>query len=65
MADAHMVLWWVPAGHQPTVAEAVARLKLLRERGPTAEAFTFGEAYAALDSSTASERFSSNDTCPA
>jgi len=65
MAEAYMVLWWVPAGHQPTVAEAIARLKLLRERGPTAEAFTFGEAFTAPDASNAGERFSFNDTCPA
>src|SRR5678816_3145015 len=45
MSEAHMVLWWVAAGHEPTVAEAVARLMLLRERGPTPEAFTFGEAF--------------------
>jgi len=34
-------LWWVPAGHIPTVAEAWAKLALLKERGPSAEAFTF------------------------
>jgi len=34
-------LWWVPAGHIPTVAEAWAKLQLLKERGPSAEAFTF------------------------
>ena len=45
MGDAYLVLWWVPEGHEPTVAEAVARLEHLREHGPTAEAFTFGEAY--------------------
>jgi len=36
-----MVLWWVPAGHRPTVAEAKDRLARLRRHGPTAEAFTF------------------------
>ncbi len=35
-----LVLWWVPAGHRPGVGEAKARLDLLRERGPTPEAFT-------------------------
>ena len=65
MAEAYLVLWWVPAGHQPTVAEAVARLKLLREKGPTPEAFTFGEAFTAPDANNAGERFSFNDTCPA
>jgi len=65
MGEAHMVLWWVADGHQPNVAEAVARLKLLRERGPTPEAFTFGEAFGAPDADNAGERFSFNDTCPA
>ena len=65
MGEAHMVLWWVPAGHEPTVSEAVAKLKLLRERGPTPDAFTFGEAYSAPDAAQAGERFSFNDTCPA
>jgi hypothetical protein len=35
-----LVLWWVPAGHRPTVAEAKARLERLAADGPTAEAFT-------------------------
>ena len=65
MDQAYLVLWWVPAGHQSTVAEAVARLQLLREQGPTPEAFTFGEAFAAPDAGNAGERFSFNDTCPA
>lgn len=39
--EAYTVLWWVPAGHQPTVAEAQARLEKLRARGPTPGAFNF------------------------
>jgi hypothetical protein len=34
-------LWWVTAGHIPTVEEGFARLARLRECGPTADAFTF------------------------
>lgn len=41
MAEAFLVLWWVPAGHRPTPEEAVARLEHLRRHGPTPEAFTF------------------------
>jgi hypothetical protein len=37
----YMVLWWIPAGHIPTVAEAEERLRHLEEHGPTAFAFTF------------------------
>lgn len=36
-----LVLWWVPAGHIPTVAEALDRLGSLKQHGPTAHAFTF------------------------
>jgi hypothetical protein len=38
---AYQVLWWVPAGHKPTVEEGLARLARLNADGPTAEAFTF------------------------
>jgi hypothetical protein len=41
MAQAFLVLWWVPAGHRPPVAEAKERLELLRREGPSPEAFTF------------------------
>ncbi|HKU91681.1 MAG TPA: DUF3291 domain-containing protein [Steroidobacteraceae bacterium] len=65
MAEAYMVLWWVPAGHRPTVAEAAARLEHLRKYGPSPEGFTFGEAFAAPDASQPGERFSFKDACPA
>ena len=42
---AYQVLWWVPAGHIPSVEEAMARLDHLRAHGPTAYAFTFKERY--------------------
>ncbi len=41
LAGAHLVLWWVPAGHIPSLQEAKERLDLLRDRGPTPDAFTF------------------------
>ena len=47
--QAHMVLWWVPAGHRPSVEEAAARLAHLREHGATAHAFSFRQAFAAPD----------------
>jgi hypothetical protein len=43
----YAVLWWVPAGHIPTVAEAAQRLARLREQGPGPEAFTLREPYPA------------------
>lgn len=41
LATAHLVLWWVDAGHRPTVDEAMDRLARLRRDGPTPLAFTF------------------------
>jgi hypothetical protein len=41
LATSHLALWWVPAGHIPTVTEALDRLEVLRQRGPTPAAFTF------------------------
>ena len=38
--EAMTVLWWVPAGHRPTTAEAEEKIKHLRVHGPTPEAFT-------------------------
>ena len=37
---ASLVLWWVPAGHIPTVEEACERLERVAD-GPSPEAFTF------------------------
>ena len=39
--EADVVLWWVPAGHAPTVDEAKDRLDQLRAKGPSPDAFTF------------------------
>jgi Domain of unknown function (DUF3291) len=36
-----LALWWVPAGHIPTVEEAKSKLDELGRNGPTASAFTF------------------------
>jgi hypothetical protein len=49
MAEAYLVLWWIPAGTRPTVADARARLDVLRRDGPTAVAFTFRSPFAAPD----------------
>jgi hypothetical protein len=37
----HHVLWWIPAGHIPTVNEAVERLEHLRTHGTSPHAFGF------------------------
>jgi uncharacterized protein DUF3291 len=41
-----LVLWWIPAGHLPSVQEAKDHFQLLKTRGPTAEAFTFRKPFA-------------------
>lgn len=43
LADFHLALWWVPAGHRPSVDEAMDRIALIREVGEGPEAFTFRE----------------------
>lgn len=45
MQSAHLVLWWVPAGHIPDVEEARQRLEMLTINGPTPEAFHFRQSF--------------------
>jgi hypothetical protein len=49
MTDAHLVLWWIPVGHRPTVSEGIERLEELRDRGPTPRAFSFHTLFPAPD----------------
>jgi hypothetical protein len=66
MDEAFLVLWWVPAGHIPSVAEAVARLDKLRSHGPTPEAFTFRHAFPPPDAPAAVQHpIDLDSTCPA
>ena len=39
MESNHLVMWWVPAGHTPTLAEAAERLAHLDTHGPSERAF--------------------------
>lgn len=41
----YVALWWVPAGHRPSIAEAVERLAHLEQRGATPYAFTFAQPF--------------------
>ena len=45
MEAAYMVLWWIPAGHVPTVEEAIARLEQLRLHGAGPNAFDFKQPF--------------------
>jgi hypothetical protein len=64
MGDAYVVLWWVPAGHRPSVAEGIERLDLLRRLGPSPQAFGFRHAFPAPDTPTGGVPFV-GDKCPA
>jgi Domain of unknown function (DUF3291) len=65
MPEAFLVLWWVPVGHRPTVAEAIAKLETLRAHGPTAQAFTFRQAFAPPDAVPTQAPAAFGDACPA
>jgi hypothetical protein len=42
---ASLALWWIPAGHRPTVDEAKDRLAHLRQQGSSARAFGFRQVF--------------------
>lgn len=39
LGEMHFVMWWVPAGHRPTLDEALGRLALKRAHGDSDQAF--------------------------
>ncbi len=41
----HMALWWIPAGHLPTVAEGMEKARCLQLNGPSADVFSFKRAF--------------------
>jgi hypothetical protein len=49
----YLVLWWVAAGHEPSVEEAEERLRHLEEYGPTPHAFTLKQRFPAPDARAA------------
>ncbi|MEW9551613.1 DUF3291 domain-containing protein [Nonomuraea sp. NPDC050783] len=52
MAEPYMVMWWVPEGHIPSLAEGMARLERLRTEGPSPEAFTYKDSYASSEAAS-------------
>jgi len=46
-AEAHLALWWIPAGQIPTVADAEERITHARVYGPTPYAFTLTDPFPA------------------
>ena len=47
LREAYTALWWVEAGHTPSIEEAKAKLESLRVHGSTAAAFAFREPFPA------------------
>jgi len=60
-----VALWWVPAGHLPSIDEAKKRLAHLQETGPTAFAFTFRNLFPPDEDYVRSIDWSSFEPCPA
>ena len=65
MSQPYMVLWWVPEGHRPSMGEAKERLDLLRQQGPTANAFTFRQIFPAPGALGRETPRALLDECPA
>jgi hypothetical protein len=61
----HLVLWWVPVGHRPTITEAEQRAAQLEARGPSPAAFTFREHFAAPDADRRELLLDDRQLCPA
>jgi len=50
--EAHLALWWIPAGHIPTVEEARDRLEFRRAHGDTPVSFSFAKPFPQPDEPT-------------
>jgi len=65
MREAYSVLWWIPHGYRPSLADAEERLELLRSAGPTVNAFTFQNAFPSPDAAGSAQPGSFKDLCSA
>jgi hypothetical protein len=66
MSEASTALWWIPRGSVPSTADAEERIRLLREHGPTARAFTLRVIFPPPDADGTAPRPGREDwTCPA
>lgn len=50
--DFYLALWWVEPGCEPTVAEAIAKIELIKQLGSTPAAFTFARPFSASGQET-------------
>jgi hypothetical protein len=60
----YYALWWVPAGHIPSVDEAKERLEHLRAHGESTQAFSFAKLFPTPDSPDPRPRPGFADPCP-
>jgi hypothetical protein len=65
LGEAHMVLWWIPAGSIPTLAEMRERIEHLRAHGPTPYAFTFKRHFPPPTDTEQRAIVDDRDPCPA
>jgi Domain of unknown function (DUF3291) len=61
----YLALWWVPAGHRPSIDEAKQRLASVAEKGPTPFAFTFKQVFPPDREVLRATDWSSFKPCPA
>jgi hypothetical protein len=61
----YYALWWVPAGHIPSLAEAKERLEHLRAHGESPYAFSFAMLFPQPGAADATPRVGFADPCPA
>ncbi len=61
----YTALWWVPAGHRPSIDEARKRLAYLETYGPTEFAFTFKTTFPPDEQFQRAIDWSSFQPCPA
>ncbi len=62
--EAYTVLWWIPTGALLAVADAPARLELLRRNGPSPEAFSFRVPFPPPDESERCDPVADDWFCP-
>lgn len=45
LGEPHLALWWIQKKHFPSVEEALEKLRLIKAKGPSPDAFTFAKPY--------------------
>jgi hypothetical protein len=61
----YYALWWVPAGHVPSIEEAKARLEHLRTHGESERSFSFAKLFPRPDAPGLEPRIGFSEPCPA